>query len=267
MHRLPVTPKKRMGQHFLVDTEAIDKIVGAVQLADGETLLEIGPGMGALTGGLLARFADRLHCLEVDREASAYLLAKYPRLAPNFHQCDCLKFDYNTLSTARLSFVGNLPYNISSQILFLLVALRDRVHTAVFMLQREVAYRLAARKNTKENGILSILLQTYFDVQVLWDLAPEAFNPPPKVHSSVVRLVRNARVALPCDSLLFERIVKGAFQQRRKMLRNSLSATLGIDIGDLHEATLRPEALDVEDFIRLTQALADRISVPDGADR
>lgn len=260
---LPVTPKKCMGQHFLIDEHAIDRIVAALELGSADLLVEIGPGMGALTARLLPEYDTRLHCVEVDREAIAYLEAHYPSLTTRLHRADCLRFDYATLPADRLVFVGNLPYNISSQILFLLVALRERVPSAVFMLQREVAYRLAAKKGTKENGILSILVQCYFDVELLFDLPPESFNPPPKVHSSVVRITRNQRKELPCDVALFERIVKGAFGQRRKMLRNSIESTLGIRIDELPQATLRPEALDTEDFILLTQELSDRIDAQD----
>lgn len=261
-----VTPKKRMGQHFLVDQEAIARIVGAVTPPTPAALVvEIGPGMGAISGGLLDRFGERLHCLEVDREAIAYLSARFPTLGERLHATDCLRFDYDSLGVPEFVLVGNLPYNISSQILFQVKALRERVPSAVFMLQREVAYRLAARPKTKENGILSILLQTYFDIEVLFDLPPASFDPPPKVYSSVVRLVRNGRAALPCDALLFEQVVKGAFNQRRKMLRNSLEAALGCDVSDLPQATFRPEALGVEEFIALTTALAGRIGAQDGA--
>lgn len=264
--KLHVTPKKRMGQHFLIDQSAIERIVTAVELQPEDLLVEIGPGTGALTARLLQKFGKRLHCVEVDREAIAYLEAHYPTLVGQLHRADCLTFDYAALAAKRLIFVGNLPYNISSQILFMLVTLRDYVPSAVFMLQREVAYRLAAKKETKENGILSILVQCYFDVELLFDLPPEAFNPPPKVYSSVVRLTRNQRKELPCNTHLFECIVKGAFSQRRKMLRNSIEAALGVSIEMLPQATLRPEALDVEDFIQLTLVLADRIDVQDGAD-
>ena len=263
---LSVTPKKRMGQHFLTDQTAIERIVAAVELQPRDLLVEIGPGMGALTAMLLPQFGERLHCIEVDREAIAYLEEHFPLLGEHLHRADCLRFDYTSLPAAQLVFVGNLPYNISSQILFMLVAHRELVPSAVFMLQREVAYRLAARKGTKENGILSILVQCYFDVELLFDLPPESFNPPPKVNSSVVRLVRNQRKTLPCNAALFERVVKGAFAQRRKMLRNSIESAFGISIEDLPQATLRPEALDVEDFIRLTQLLADHIDAQDATD-
>ena len=254
-----VAPKKRMGQHFLIDKEAVARIIEAVHPPNPSTLVvEIGPGMGAITGGLLNRFHERLHCLEVDREAIAYLSEHLPPLVPNLHATDCLRFDYDSLLVDDFVLVGNLPYNISSQILFQVRTLRERIPSAVFMLQREVAHRLAARPKTKENGILSILLQSYFDVELLFDLPPASFDPPPKVYSSVVRLLRNQRDTLPCDELLFEQIVKGAFNQRRKMLRNSLEAALGIDVADLPQATLRPEQLGVEEFITLTRDLQDR---------
>ena len=264
---LPVVPKKRMGQHFLVDATAIQRIVAAVELRADELLVEIGPGTGALTTHLFPLFGAALHCLEVDREAIAYLSEHLPALVPNLHAGDCLKFDFATLAAHRLVFIGNLPYNISSQILFLLVNLRSRVRDAVFMLQREVAHRLVAKKGDRENGILSILVQTYFDTELLFDLPPTAFNPPPKVYSSVVRLTRNARETLSCDVALFERIVKGAFGQRRKMLRNSLESTLGLSIHDFPEATLRPEDLGVEEFIQLTQLISSRYDAQDVEDR
>ena len=256
-----------MGQHFLIDATAIERIVASVSLPSDALLVEIGPGMGALTARLLPKFGDRLHCIEVDLEAIAYLQAHYPTLLRHLHQADCLTFEYSSLRAQQLVFVGNLPYNISSQILFMVVAQRDRVSSAVFMLQREVAYRLAAHKESKENGILSILVQCYFQVELLFDLPPEAFAPPPKVHSSVVRLTRNQRRELPCDALLFERVVKGAFAQRRKMLRNSIEAAFEVSIETFPEATLRPEALDVDDFIRLTQRLANLIDARGGEDR
>jgi dimethyladenosine transferase len=255
-----------MGQHFLIDQTAIARIVSAVNVQTEETLVEIGPGMGALTAPLLQKFGKQLHCIEVDKEAIAYLETNFPTITGQLHKANCLTFDYATLPGKRLVFVGNLPYNISSQILFMILAYREQVPCAVFMLQREVAYRLAAHKGTKENGILSILLQTFFKVELLFDLPPHAFDPPPKVHSSVVRITRNERKELPCDATLFERIVKGAFAQRRKMLRNSIEAAFGLSIDSLPQATLRPEALDVEDFIELTLLLVDRIGALDEAD-
>lgn len=255
-----------MGQHFLVDQTAIARIVSAVNVQTEETLVEIGPGMGALTAPLLQKFGKQLHCIEVDKEAITYLETNFPTITGQLHKANCLTFDYATLPGKRLVFVGNVPYNISSQILFMILAYREQVPCAVFMLQREVAYRLAALKGTKENGILSILLQAFFKVELLFDLPPHAFVPPPKVHSSVVRITRNERKELPCDTTLFERIVKGAFAQRRKMLRNSIEAAFGLSIDSLPQATLRPEALDVDDFIELTLLLADRIGAPDEAD-
>ena len=152
----PVHPKKRMGQHFLTDPEAIARIVHAVQGAD--TVVEIGPGMGVLTQGLLERFGCRLHCLEVDREAVAYLRRGFPTLGGNLHEGDCLRFDFSTLPGS-MAWAGNLPYNISSQILFQLLDQRDRVAEAVFMLQREVATRIAEGPGSRDYGILSVLLQ------------------------------------------------------------------------------------------------------------
>ena len=155
----PVHPKKRMGQHFLTDTEAIASIVRAVQGAD--TVVEIGPGMGVLTRGLLERFGSRLHCLEVDREAVAYLRREFPTLGSNLHEGDCLRFDFSTLPGS-MAWAGNLPYNISSQILFQLLDQRNRVAEAVFMLQREVATRIAEGPGSRDYGILSVLLQAWY---------------------------------------------------------------------------------------------------------
>lgn len=252
----PVHPKKRMGQHFLTDTEAIASIVCAVQGAD--TVVEIGPGMGVLTRGLLERFGSRLHCLEVDREAVAYLRREFPTLGSNLHEGDCLRFDFSTLSGS-MAWAGNLPYNISSQILFQLLDQRNRVAEAVFMLQREVATRIAEGPGSRDYGILSVLLQAWYSVEYLFTLPPEAFNPPPAVYSGVVRLTRNSTTALGCDFSLFTRVVKGAFNQRRKMLRKSLPGALGIPLPEIPYADKRPEQLGVPEFVALTCAVAEQL--------
>lgn len=251
-----VQAKKRLGQHFLVDKRVAERIVNSLCGAPDAAIVEIGPGMGAITGLLLERFGDRLHCLEVDEEAVVYLRSYYPELGERLHFADCLQFDFSTLPEGNLVLTGNLPYNISSQILFLVLSLRERVSEGVFMLQREVAERLAAPPGSRTYGILSVLLQAYFSIALVLSLPPGAFSPPPKVHSSVIRLERNSVRALACDETLFVQVVKGAFNQRRKTLRNSLSARFGVEMGSVPYASLRPERLGVEEFVELTNAVA-----------
>lgn len=249
-----VRAKKRLGQHFLVDAEATQRIVDAVAEDEGRTVIEIGPGTGALTAGLLARFGARLHCIELDEEAVAHLTHRFGAQGLQLHHADCLSVDFCQLGPSPLVMVGNLPYNISSQILIRIYELRHSVCSAVFMLQREVAHRIASRPGGREYGILSVLLQTYYHVDLLFDLPPSAFDPPPKVHSSVVCLRRNDRESLPCDDVTFRQVVRLAFSQRRKMLRNSLASAFSA-ADKLPCANQRPEQLGVEDFVYLTQTL------------
>lgn len=251
-----VRAKKELGQHFLVDRAISARIVEAIALGEGATVVEIGPGMGAITGLLLQQYGDALHCLELDPEAVSFLETAYPDLGARLHRADCLRFDFTTLPRRELVLVGNLPYNISSQVLFMALDLRARVRECVFMLQREVAERVVSPPGSRTYGILSVLLQAYFHIEKVLTVPPGAFSPPPKVYSGVVRLVRNDVVVLPCDERLFFQVVKGTFNQRRKTLRNGIRARFGVEIGGTPYAQLRPEELGVEAFVQLTNLVA-----------
>ncbi len=250
-------PRKRFGQHFLVDRHYIDRIVAALDPQPGDTLVEIGPGLGALTGPLLER-VERLTVIEIDRDLAAHLAATYPAERLMLRTADALEFDYGSLGPD-LRIVGNLPYNISSPLLFRLALYDAVVRDITVMLQKEVVERMAAAPATPEYGRLSVMLQVRFRIERLLTVPPGAFRPPPKVESAVVRLtpLRDARPDL-ADEALFARIVAAAFGQRRKTLRNALK-TLA-DEATLERAGIPPgargETLSVADFVRLANALA-----------
>lgn len=247
-------PRKRYGQHFLHDRGVIARIVAAVDPQPGDAMVEVGPGTGALTGPLLGRVA-RLEAIEIDRDLAARLEAEHPRLA--LHRGDVLKFDFAQLPD-RLRVVGNLPYNVSTPVLFRLVEVADRLRDAYFMLQREVVDRMVAAPSTPEYGRLSVMLQYRFEMRKLFDVKPGAFRPPPKVDSAVVRLVpRPAATLLVRDRAALARVVTAAFTKRRKQLRNALAGlvdedglrALGID------PRLRPENLAVAQYAAIANAL------------
>jgi 16S rRNA (adenine1518-N6/adenine1519-N6)-dimethyltransferase len=246
-------PRKRYGQHFLHDRGVIGKIVAAVDPQPDDALVEIGPGTGALTGPLLAR-AVRLEAIEIDRDLAARLAAEHPRLV--LHVGDVLRFDFAQLPEG-LRVVGNLPYNVSTPLLFRLVEVADRLRDAHLMLQREVVNRMVAAPSTAEYGRLSVMLQYRFAMRKLFDVKPGAFRPPPKVDSAVVRLLPRAAGALHAkDPTTLGRVVTAAFTKRRKQLRNALAGVidetglraLGIDPG------LRPENLGVAEYVAIANA-------------
>lgn len=252
-----VRAKKRLGQHFLIDKEIAANIVEAFhqKLVD-QTILEIGPGMGILTIPLLERNWPSLHVIEIDGESIAYLLRELPQIKDLMIQGDFLKLDLHALSDSNLAIIGNFPYNISSQILFKVLDNIPKVNLLVGMFQKEVALRLASNPGTKQYGILSVLLQAYFDIEYLFTVTANKFKPPPKVESAVIRLVRNDREQLGCDEKLFRKVVKGGFNHRRKTLRNSLKLTLHMSVDiDSHYLEKRAEQLSVDDFIALTNML------------
>ncbi|MEN8116014.1 MAG: 16S rRNA (adenine(1518)-N(6)/adenine(1519)-N(6))-dimethyltransferase RsmA [Bacteroidota bacterium] len=246
-----VRPKKKLGQHFLTDQNIARKIVDSLgtQVPD---VLEIGPGMGVLTQYLLERPELNVHVVEIDGESVEYLKHNFSELKYIWQE-DFLKSDIATKFENNFSIIGNFPYNISSQIFFKVLELRKRVPEVVGMIQKEVAERIASRHGNKSYGILSVLLQTYFDIEYLFTVTESVFNPPPKVKSAVIRLKRNGVAELPCNEALFVRVVKKAFNLRRKMLRNSLKDICLNLPGEFAEK--RPEQLSVEDFIRLTCAI------------
>ncbi len=248
-----IRPKKKLGQHFLIDQEIAHRIVDALPLNGNDSVLEIGPGTGVLTQYLLQKEIANFKVVELDRESVPYLKQKFPALAANVIEEDFLKLDCNTLFPNQFSIIGNFPYNISSQIFFQVLEYRDKVDQVVCMLQKEVAARIASPPGSKVYGILSVLLQAYYDIEYLFEVPPEVFNPPPKVMSAVIRLKRNDRKTLGCDEKLFKQLVKQSFNTRRKTLRNALKPlNLVAEITSLPLMDLRAERLSVEDFKALT---------------
>lgn len=295
---MEVRAKKALGQHFLTDQNIAKSIVAALQLpaAGGKAVasegkvnaevasvpsiqltteqparmkvLEIGPGMGVLSQYLLQRQDVDLRMIEIDDESVEYLESHFPQAHGRVIFGDFLKLDIDELFPEEFHVIGNFPYNISSQIFFRIIDYRNRIPQTVCMIQKEVAERIAEKPGSKTYGILSVLLQAWYDIEYLFTVGSGAFAPPPKVQSAVIRLTRNRRTSLDCDENAFKNIVKTAFGQRRKTLRNSLKPIIaakatkeGWDTEALTSFTsapvfeLRPERLSVEDFIGLTNLL------------
>ncbi len=253
-----VRPKKFLGQHFLKDINIAQKIVDAllVDSAGAYPVLEIGPGTGVLTKMLVEKYPSRLYLIEIDRESVDHLHNVFPSLGHRIIQGDFLKLDLQQLFPEPFVIIGNFPYNISSQIFFAVLDHRDRVEQVVCMLQKEVADRLCAKHGSKVYGILSVLLQAFYDLENLFKVSPGVFHPPPKVMSAVIRVRRNARKELPCSEVLFRTVVKQSFQKRRKTLRNALKhLNLPSSVAGMELMDKRPEQLSVEDFIFLTQCI------------
>lgn len=248
-----VRPKKALGQHFLTDQSVAQNIVAALDTSGD--VLEVGPGMGVLTQYLLQRPELSLKVVEIDTESVQYLLTHFPVLSPNIYEEDFLKLDLSHLFAKDFAVIGNFPYNISSQIFFKILDFKDNVPQVVCMIQKEVAERLAAGPGSKTYGILSVLLQAWYDIEYLFTVGEGAFLPPPKVKSAVIRLRRNGRNSLGCEQEFFKKVVKTTFNQRRKTIRNSLKP-LGLNMtDDIPFLDKRPEQLSVEDFIKLTNSL------------
>ena len=253
-----VKPKKHLGQHFLTDLSIAEKIAKAVSGHGGvKKVLEIGPGMGVLTDYLLEENWD-LYLVDIDKESVSYLHKKYPKLGDKIIAGDYLKMDFASIMQAPYIVAGNFPYNISTQIFFKVLEERNAVVEVVCMLQKEVAQRIASPKGNKDYGILSVMLQAFYDIEYLFSVPPEVFDPPPKVNSGVIRLKRNAVEKLPCDEKLFFRVIKQAFSTRRKTLRNCLkSMGLSEELKADPIMDKRAEQLDVQEFITLTQNLQE----------
>jgi len=248
-----VKPKKHLGQHFLKDESISLEIASSlIKSPNCDTVIEIGPGTGALTKFLLER-QEPLIALEVDNESIAYLKVNYPSL--DVRNEDFLKFDFTEFSSQKVSIAGNFPYNISSQILFKVLEEKDKVFQLVGMFQKEVAQRVAEKPGNKRYGVISVLVQAFFEVEYLFTVDEHVFDPPPKVKSGVIRLTRNNTLKLPCNEQLFKSVVKATFNQRRKMIRNTIKSFVGKNIEDHPLFTKRPEQLYVEDFIVLTNFL------------
>ena len=256
-----VRAKKHLGQHFLTDKNTAAKIVDALRPTLGyATVLEVGPGMGILSDFLLGSTTYKTWLIDVDGESVQFLNAKYPEVGSRLIHGDFLTLDFQAHFPDKMAVIGNFPYNISSQILFKILNERQRVVEVVGMFQKEVAERCTAQPGSKAYGILSVFIQAYYQVEYLFTVKAGAFNPPPKVLSGVIRLTRNNTTTLDCDEKLFWRIVKAAFNQRRKTLRNALSAVLPKNkMGESPLYELRAERLSVADFVQLTNQLASAI--------
>lgn len=246
-----VRAKKFLGQHFLTDEKIAERIVESLS-TDTPHVLEIGPGMGVLTKYLIKKEELDFHVVEIDRESVAYLHDHYPTL--DVIEGDFLQYDLTSLFQDTFSIIGNFPYNISSQILFKVFDNRDKVTEVVGMFQKEVAERVAAGPGSKTYGILSVLLSAFYNIEYLFTVHENVFNPPPKVKSAVIRLRRNDIKSLECDEKLFIQVVKAGFNQRRKTLRNALRQ-LNMPLDNVGEEMLakRAEQLSVAQFIEITK--------------
>ncbi|PZX53830.1 16S rRNA (adenine1518-N6/adenine1519-N6)-dimethyltransferase [Algoriphagus ratkowskyi] len=251
-----VKAKKHLGQHFLTDLGIAEQIAQAVKGHHEVTkVLEIGPGMGVLTDYLLKGNLD-LYLIDIDKESIAYLNKKYPELGDKIIEGDFLKMNLADVFQEKFAIIGNFPYNISSQIFFKVLEVKDQVTEVVCMLQKEVAERIASPKGNKDYGILSVLLQAFYDIEYLFTVPPHVFDPPPRVNSGVIRLTRNATQRLDCNEKLFKQVVKAGFGNRRKTLRNCMKPfNLPADFNSNPILDLRAEQLDVAEFIFLTQTI------------
>jgi 16S rRNA (adenine1518-N6/adenine1519-N6)-dimethyltransferase len=254
---MDVKPKKHLGQHFLIDEKISEQISNAISKSNKINLLEIGPGTGALTKFLLHENID-LISYELDDESITYLKNTFPTLI--VYNEDILKTDWTKIFKGNYSVTGNFPYNISSQILFKIYENRTIIDEMVGMFQKEVAERVCSGPGTKKYGILSVLIQAYYDVEYLFTVNEEVFNPPPKVKSGVIKITRNNIIKLDCDEKLFFRVVKAIFNQRRKMARNSLKSLLGDKKIDHVLLTKRPEELSIENFTEITKMIESKIN-------
>jgi 16S rRNA (adenine1518-N6/adenine1519-N6)-dimethyltransferase len=251
-----VKAKKHLGQHFLKDESIAKAIADTINLEGYEDVLEIGPGMGVLTKYLLEK-PITTYVIEIDTESVDYLDANYPKLKDKIISKDFLRYDINEVFQGKqFAIIGNFPYNISTQIVFKTLELKHQIPEFAGMFQKEVAERICEKKGSKAYGILSVLAQAFYDVEYLFTVDEHVFIPPPKVKSGVMRMRRKADYSLPCAEKLFYTVVKTAFQQRRKTLRNSLKTlNLSDELREDLVFNLRPEQLNVAEFIALTQKI------------
>ncbi len=251
-----VKAKKHLGQHFLKDESIAKAIADTLSLEGYDDVLEIGPGMGVLTKYLLDK-PTTTYVIEIDTESVTYLDANYPKLKDKIISKDFLRYDIKEIFEGKqFAIIGNFPYNISTQIVFRTLEFRHQIPEFSGMFQKEVAERICEKKGSKTYGILSVLAQAFYDAEYLFTVDEHVFNPPPKVKSGVMRLRRKEDFSLPCGEKLFFTVVKTAFQQRRKTLRNSLKTlNLSDNLREDKVLDLRPEQLSVEDFIALTQKI------------
>ena len=251
-----VRAKKSLGQHFLKDQKIAERIVDSLDISLAGSVLEIGPGTGVLTQYLVNLVNIEFKAAEIDTESIEYLQKNFPQIGENLLEGDFLKMDLDKVFRTKFSVIGNFPYNISSQIFFKLIDYKDQVPQIVCMLQKEVAERLASPPGNKSYGILSVLLQAWYDIDYLFTVEPGSFIPPPKVKSAVISLKRNSRLSLGCDEVMFRKVVKASFNQRRKAVRNSVKQLLeGKTPPDSYLFGMRPEQLSVEEFVELTNLI------------
>jgi 16S rRNA (adenine1518-N6/adenine1519-N6)-dimethyltransferase len=247
-----VQPKKNLGQHFLKDEHIAARIAASLTGRGYNSVLEIGPGMGILTRFLIERGFPDFRVIEIDNESVHYLKEYFPELK-NIISGDFLSLDIDSVFPEKIGVIGNFPYNISTQILFRVLEHRDKVVEISGMLQKEVSERICAGPGSKTYGILSVLLQAFYNTEYLFTVPEHVFSPPPKVKSGVIRLIRNDVKNLDCDEKLFFRVVKACFNQRRKTLRNSVRSAFDLKREDYIDFGLRPEQLSVDQFVQLTK--------------
>ena len=250
-----VRPKKALRQHFLTDQNIARKIVEQLS-PDVETVIEVGAGTGVLTQFMVNDILDKFYVIEIDKESIAYLKTHFPMLGERLVEGDFLKAKLTDYGQNNMAIIGNFPYNISSQIFFQVLKYKEQVIEVVGMVQKEMAERMAAKEGSKTYGILSVLMQAWYDIDYLFTVHENVFNPPPKVKSAVIKMRRNAVTDLGCDEKLFVTIVKQAFNQRRKTLRNSLRTLLTPEIIENEVFNKRPEQLSVKAFIDLTNLIS-----------
>lgn len=246
-----VRPKKHLGQHFLNDRNIAKKITESLN-SNLRNVLEVGAGTGVLTQFLLQDTTKELSVIEIDRESIAYLKRNFPTI-PRLIEGDFLNYDLSTLYNEQFVIIGNFPYNISSQIFFKILENKNLVPEVVGMIQKEVAERLASKPGNKTYGILSVLLQAYYDIEYLFTVNENVFTPPPKVKSGVIRITRNKTENLGIDEVLFKRIIKTTFNQRRKTIRNSIKSISETPLPEHEFFSKRPEQLSVAEFVELTR--------------
>jgi 16S rRNA (adenine1518-N6/adenine1519-N6)-dimethyltransferase len=253
---MSVKAKKHLGQHFLTDESIAEQIANSISFEGYSNVLEIGPGMGVLTKYLLEKPTDT-YVIEIDTESVEYLNANYPKLENKIICKDFLKYNIKEVfGEQQFAIIGNFPYNISTQIVFRTLEMRNQIPEFAGMFQKEVAERICEKEGSKAYGILSVLAQAFYTAEYLFTVSEDVFDPPPRVKSGVLRLVRKENYTLPCSEKLFFSVVKLAFNQRRKTMRNSLKSMIHSDV--LKEDSifdLRPEQLSVERFIELTQKI------------
>ncbi|WP_419868233.1 16S rRNA (adenine(1518)-N(6)/adenine(1519)-N(6))-dimethyltransferase RsmA [Chryseobacterium sp. CT-SW4] len=250
---MSVKAKKHLGQHFLTDENIARKIVEGLSRENYHNVMEVGPGMGVLTKYLLEK-DESVFLAEIDQESIEYLKNNYPKITEETFVGDFLKQDFNFINGEQIAIIGNFPYNISSQILFKIIDHYELIPEMVGMFQKEVAERTASVPRTKDYGILSVLVQAYYDVSYLFTVHENVFNPPPKVKSGVIKLIRNPKEGLAGNEILFKQIVKAGFNQRRKKLSNALKVLNIPEALKTHEfLDKRAEELSVQDFIEFTQ--------------